>query len=188
MRIHKFIEKLINKASENAQNPRFLGFLESRHGPTGNTALMDCAARNRLPSLMLLVKRGADPLGCNNENVTALHWACQQDNLSLVKGLIDKAREKTDELGFLNFINQQHSSHKTALIECAENNCLKALKLLLKHKADYNLHGHFGNTPLLWASIKGYYDITATLIEHAKREDRESSPFKNFLITRTKTA
>ena len=176
----------MNKASENAENQRFLDFLDSRHVPTGNTALMDCAARNRLPSLILLLKRGADPLVRNNDNVTALHWACQQDNLSLVKGLIDKAREKTDELGFLNFINQQPSSHKTALIECAENNRLEALKLLLKHKADYNLHGHFENTPLLWASMKGHYDITATLVEHAKLEDRESSPFKNFLNHKNK--
>ena len=177
----KFIEKLLNKASEDGNSQRLLEFLNSRHGPTGNTALMDCAARNRLSSLILLLDRGADPLVRNNENVTALHFACRQGNLSLVKRLMHKAREVTDQAGFFNFINQQPSSHMTALVDCAANNNLQALILLLEHKADYTLHGHAGNTPLLWASGKGHYDIVVALVKHAKTEDKESCPFKDFI-------
>ena len=178
---HKFVEKLVKKASESTNNEHFLKFLDTRHDPTGNTALMDCAARNRLSSLILLLNHGADPLVRNNENLTALHWACRHDNLSLVKQIVDKAQEKTDQAGFHKFINQQPASAKTALIDCAENNNLQALNLLLEHKADYTLHGHFGNTPLLWASQKGYYEVVAALVKHAKLEDRESCPFKDFL-------
>ena len=177
----KFIEKLLNKASEDGNSQRFLEFLNSRHGPTGNTALMDCAARNRLSSLILLLDRGADPLVRNQENVTALHFACRQGNPSLVKRLMDKALEVTDQAGFYKFINQQPSSHMTALIDCAANNNLQALLQLLEHKADYTLHGHAGNTPLLWASGKGLYDIVAALVKHAKTEDKESCPFKDFI-------
>ena len=177
----KFMEKLLNKASEDGSSQRFLEFLNSRHGPTGNTALMDCAAKNRLSSLILLLDRGADPLVRNNENVTALHFACRQGNLSLVKRLVHKAREVTDQAGFFKYINQQPSSHMTALIDCAANNNIQALILLLEHKADYTLHGHAGNTPLLWASGKGHYDIVAALVKHAKTEDKDSCPFKDFI-------
>ena len=182
----KFIEKLLDKASEDGNSQRFLDFLNSRHGPTGNTALMDCAARNRSSSLILLLDRGADPLVRNNEDVTALHFACRQGNPSLVKRLMQKAREVTDQAGFSNFINQQPTSHMTALIDCAANNNLQALILLLEQKADYTLHGHFGNTPLLWASGKGHYDIVAALVKHAKTEDRESCPFQDFINHRNK--
>lgn len=178
---HKLVEKLVNKASERGDSQQFLEFLNTRHGPTGNTALMECAARNILSSLILLLDRGADPLVRNNEKITALHLACRQGNLSLVKRLIDKAREVTDQSGFLKFINQQPSSHMTALIECAANNNVQALNLLLEHKADYTLHGHFGNTPLLWASGKGYYNIVAALVKQAKLDNGEPCSFKDFL-------
>ena len=186
---HKIVEKLVNKASENADRKQFLNFLDTRHRPTGNTALMDCAARNRFSSLSLLLSCGADPLIRNNENATALHRACRHDNFGLVERLVDEALEKTnvaDQAGFLKFIDQQPSSGKTALIECAENNRLQALGLLLKNGADYTLHGHHGNTPLLWASGKGHYDVVAALVKHAKLEDRESCPFKDFINHKNK--
>lgn len=183
---HKLVEKLVNKASERGDSQQFLEFLNTRHGPTGNTALMECAARNILSSLILLLDRGADPLVRNNEKITALHLACRQGNLILVKRLIDKAREVTDQSGFLKFINQQPSSHLTALIECAANNNVQALNLLLEHKADYTLHGHFGNTPLLWASGKGYYNIVAALIKQAKLDNGEPCSFKDFLNHKSK--
>ena len=183
---NKLVEKLVDLASANGDSQRFLGFLNSRHGPTGNTALMDCAARNKLFVLTFLLDRGADPLIRNNENVTALHFACRQGNINLVKRLIDKALKITDQSGFIKFIDQQPSSHMTALIDCAANNNLEGLKLLLEHKADYTLHGHLGNTPLLWASGKGHYEIVAALVKHARLEDRESCPFKNFINHRNK--
>ena len=182
----KLVEMLINKASENLDDQQLLKYLDSRHEPTGNTALMDCADRNRLSSLIVLLDRGADPLIRNNENLTALHFACRQDNTCLVQRLVDKALEKTDESGFLNFINQQPSSHMTALIECAAHNRLEALNLLLEHNADYTLHGHFGNNPLLWASGKGHYAIVKALVDHAKRKERERCPFKDFLNHKNK--
>lgn len=151
-------------ASGNTDKEHFLKFLDTRHRPTGNTALMDCAARNRLSSLNVLLDRGADPLVRNNENETALHGACRNDNLGLVQRLVDKALEKTDQVGFQKFIDQQPSSGKTALIDCAENNRLQALNLLLEKNADYTLHGHAGNTPLLWASGKGHYEVVVALV------------------------
>ena len=177
----EFLKKLLDKASENGNSQRFLEFLNSRDDPTGNTALMDCAARNRLPSLNLLLNRGADPLVRNNENATALHFACRQDNPDLAKRLMHKVREVTDQAGFFSFINQQLSNHVTPLIDCAANNNLEALIQLLKDKADYSLHGRAGNTPLLWASGRGHYDIVAELVKHAKTKDKESSPFKDFI-------
>ena len=66
---------------------------------------MDCAARNRLPSLVMLLNRGADPLVRNNGNATALHWACRQDNVSLVEHLLERAREKSNQSGFREFVN-----------------------------------------------------------------------------------
>ena len=48
------------------------------------------------------------------------------------------------------------------------------------------MHGHFGNTPLLWASGKGHYDIVAALIKHAKLRDSELCPFKDFVNHKNK--
>lgn len=178
---HKLVEHLLKKSSENASSEQFLNFLDTRHRPTGNTALMDCAARNRISFFTLLLNRGADPLVRNNESETALNWVCRLENFSLVKSLVDRALEKADQQDFEKFINQQPSSHKTALIECAEHDQLQALNLLLEKKADYTLHGHFGNTPLLWACKKGHFDVVAALVKHAKLEDSDICPFKDFI-------
>lgn len=182
----KLVEKLVNKASEDAKREDFLKFLDRRHGPTGNTALMDCARRYKLSFLQLLLDRGADPLVRNNDNETALHWACRHNESGAVKCIVDKALVIANQSSFLQFINQQPSSHMTALIDCAANNNLQALNLLLEHKADYTLHGHFGNTPLLWASEKGHYDVVAALVKHAKLEDTESCPFRDFINHRNR--
>ena len=180
-RDYKFVEKLVNKASENVDKGQFLIFLDTRHRPSGNTALVDCAALYLLPSLSLLLDRGADPLVRNNQNETVLHWACRHINPGLAQCLVDKVSERTAESEFRKFINQQPSSHKTALIDCAEYNNLQALNLLLANKADYTLHGYAGNTPLLWASGKGHFDVVLALVKHAKLEDREACPFNDFL-------
>ena len=176
---YKLVEKLVSKASELADRSEFLKFLDTRHRPSGNTALLDCAERNNLSSLSLLLNNGANLLISNNEGETALHRACRRDNFNLVEMIVNKAQETTDHEGFRKFIDRQPSSHKTALIECAEHNQLQALKLLLGKGADYTLHGHFGNTPLLWASMNGHYDVVVALLEHAKQE--EHSLFKDFI-------
>ncbi len=176
---YKLVEKLLSKASELTDRAQFLKFLDTRHRPSGNTALLDCAERNNLSFLSLLLDNGADPLVSNNEGETALHRACRRDGFDLVEILVNKAQEKTDHEGFRKFIDQQPSSHKTALIGCAEHDQLKGLKLLLGKGADYTLHGHSGNTPLLWASGKGHYDVVVALLEHAKQE--AYSPFKDFI-------
>ena len=108
---YKLIEQVVNKASESANPEIFLKFLNTHISTTGNTALMECAARSRLPSLMLLLDRGANPLLSNKENETALHFACRQGNFSIVEKLVGKALEIPDPTNFQKFIDQQPSSH-----------------------------------------------------------------------------
>ena len=177
----QLVEKLINKASEKVDNEKVLRFLDSRHKLTGNTALMDCAANKNLSPLIFLLDRGADPLLSNTENETTLHLACRQEKFRIVKQILDTARARNGQSDFFRFVNQQPSSGKTALIECAEHNHLHALNLLLENKADYTLHGHLGNTPLLWASRNGYYESVAALVKYAKKDNREYSSFKDFI-------
>lgn len=176
-----FLEKLVNKALENKDDAHFRNFLDARHRPTGNTALIDCAERNKLSALIFLLDCGADPTIRNNEKLTALHLACRHGNISLVEPIVNKVQEKTDISEFLSFINQQPDSAMTALIECAAKNETQTAKLLLEKGADYTLHGHFGNTPLLWSSGRGHYDMVSMLVKHAKTEDRESCPFRDVI-------
>ncbi|KAL6719858.1 superkiller [Lecanora helva] len=179
---YRLVQKIVEKARQSVNSDEeFLQFLNTRHGPTGNTALMVCAVRNRLSFLNLLLQNGADPLLRNKGDETILHCACRLDNIDLVRTIVDNVRQRTDYVGFLGFINHQPNSHKTALVECAENGRLDALNLLLGYRADYTLHGHFSNTPLLWASIKGHYNIVARLIQHAKDPDKACCPYEDFV-------
>ena len=184
---YRLVEKLVDTARAKASSDEeFREFLDTRHGPTGNTALMDCAGRNRLSFLNLLVHHGADPLIRNKGNETPLHWACRQDNFDLVSKIVEKAQDRTNPAEFLEYVNQQPESHKTALIECAEHDRLEAFNLLLGHGANYALHGHAGNTPLLWASIKGHYGIAESLIRHAKNPEKACCPFEDFINHKNK--
>ena len=184
---YKLVEKLVDMARAKAGSDEdFLKFLDTRHEPTGNTALMDCAGRNRLSFLKLLLHHGANPLIRNKSDETPLHWACRHDNFELVKSLVDKTLDRTNLTTFLGYINQQPDSHKTALIECAEHDRLEAFNLLLEHRANYTLHGHAGNTPLLWASAKGHHEIVESLIRYAKNPDTACCPFEDFINHRNK--
>ena len=179
---YKLVEKLVDKALEAAgDREKFHRFLNTQHRPTGNTALMDAASKNRLASLRLLLHHGADPLISNNEDENALLWACRHGNYDLVRELVDMVLEKTGPEALSKFINHQPKSHKTALIECAEQNRIEAFKLLLRHRADYTLHGYAGNTPLLWATGKGNYEIVEALLEHARNPATGCCPFVDFL-------
>ena len=172
---------IVEKAAKELDRAQFLDFLNTKHRPTGNVALMDCAERDRLSCLNLLLDHGADYRIPGNGNYTTLFVASRHGNSAIMAALVGKAARELERQEFLGFINTRHSSGKTALIDCAERNRQEAVEILLRHGADYKIAGHAGNNPLHWACTGGHSEVVRTLLKQAKSDDSASSPFSNFV-------
>lgn len=175
--LFRIVSAIIDKASKELDPAEFLTFLNTRHRPTGNTAVVDCAEQDRLHCLNLLLKQGADYTIRSNDNSTILHRACasRSHNPAILAAIIDKTSELDRHL-FLDFLNTRHtSSGKTALLYCAERGRLDAMKLLLDHGANWEIAGHSGNTPLHWAAIAGYDEVAKLLLRWVETKDSHSA-------------
>ena len=166
---------IIKRAAQELDRSRFLEFLNNKRRPNGNVALIDCAERNHLSCLNLLLSHGADYTIPGNGNYTILHMASRHDNSAIMAAIVLKAAQDLNRQQFLDFLNTRHSSGKTALIDCAERGRQEACSILLRHGADYRIPGHAGNTPLHWSCMGGYPEVVKGILKQAESEESDSS-------------
>ena len=171
----------IKRAVQELDRPEFLEFLNNKRRPNGNVALVDCAERNHLSCLNLLLDNGADYTIPGNGNYTILHMASRHDNSAVMAAIVLKAAQDLNRQQYLDFLNTRHSSGKTALIDCVERGRQEAISILLRHGADYKIPGHAGNTPLHWGCMGGYPEIVKAILKQAQTEASESSPFFEYV-------
>ena len=174
--IFSIVSAIIEKASQELERTQFSDYINTRHRPTGNVALIDCCERNHLSCLNLLLDHGADYKIPGNGNYTILHMASRHDNSAIMAAIVSKAARDLDRQHFLNFLNTRHSSGKTALIDCAERGRVESMSILLRNGADYKISGHAGNTPLHWGCIEGHDKIVKTILEHAESINSDTLP------------
>ena len=172
---------IVKRAAQNLDRAGFLEYMNKKRRPNGNVALVDCAERNHLSCLNLLLDNGADYTVPGNGNYTILHMASRHDNSAIMAAIVLKAAQDLNRQQFLDFLNTRHSSGKTALIDCVERGREEAISILLRHGADYKISGHAGNTPLHWGCMGGYHEIVRTILKQAKTEESESSPFSEYI-------
>jgi hypothetical protein len=91
----------------------------------------------------------------NSQGQTALHVACMQENIELVKTLL--AHEPN--------IEQRDNGGRTALALAAAYGQSEALRLLLKKGADPNTRDSYGLSALERALFGGHFDATKMLLE-----------------------
>ena len=175
------VQAIVKRAAQKLDHPKFLEFLDNKRRPNGNVALIDCAERNHLSCLNLLLVNGADYTIPGNGNYTILHMASRHDNSAIMAAIVLKAAQDLNRQEFLDFLNTRHSSGKTALIDCAERGRQEATSILLRHGADYKIPGHAGNTPLHWGCMGGYYEIVKAILIQAKSEESDSSRLLEYI-------
>ena len=172
---------MVEKAARELDREKFLDFLNTRHRPTGRTSLLDCATNDRLACLNILLENGADYTIPANDNDTILHQSSRPESPAIMAAILERAVRELDKQQLKEFINQRHTSGKTALIDCTERNRLEAANLLLSHGADIKIAGHAGNTPLHWACMKGHTELVKTILRQAKSDESGLTSLSDYI-------
>ncbi|KAL9615299.1 MAG: hypothetical protein Q9167_000270 [Letrouitia subvulpina] len=147
----------------------------------GRTALFEACALHRPRIVRMLLDAGADYLIPENENATTIHLAAHNENPDVMEMLLSKASKEMVRSKFLDYINTQHRSGKTALIDCAERGHVDSLRLLLSHGADFTLRGNRNRNPLNWAARNGHTEIVTMLLDTARERSGDQKHFRDFL-------
>ncbi|GIY01977.1 hypothetical protein CEXT_95971 [Caerostris extrusa] len=147
-----------------------------KRGVDGNTALHLAALNpiDNFKTISTLIKFGSDVNAENSDKNTALHFAVIRGKKLVIYLLLNEGAD----------INHQDSWGNTALHysvdscsywkktnrnhQCtAKHNHgdIKILKNLLTSGADANPLNRFNDTPLMWATRDGHFDIVLTLLE-----------------------
>ncbi len=92
------------------------------------------ACQNSLEMATLLVEYGADLKSPDTQGQTPLHWACEAEQYSIIRYLLDFGMQP----------DQQDAQGDTALIIAARKHHLSAILLLLRRGADPRLVNHQG--------------------------------------------
>ncbi|XP_048577664.1 transient receptor potential cation channel subfamily A member 1 homolog [Nematostella vectensis] len=145
----------------------------------------------------MLVEKGANIEGREANQETPLHRAACFNRIKFVEYLLDIGAniECKDKDNFTPLLSASSSGHtasiqllmdrganlrakdthdRTAIYMAAEENCVEALKELLKHpfaKALVNEGDLYEDTPLHIAAMKGYLGVTEILLDHGARID-----------------
>ena len=155
----------------------------------GRTALTEAFSKNRGRVARQLLDAGADYTIPDDQNATCLHFSTNHDNPAMVSNLLRVADQDPDRARFMKFLNLRHSSGKTAILDSADRNRPKTIRLLLERGGDFTTPGHAGNTPLHWACGNGHYLPAVELLKNAKAvlNDEDFQAFLNYQNKEGKT-
>lgn len=165
---------LVRKASEVLDRERFLNFINFRHS-SGKTALLDCADRNRLDTLKLLLESGADFTIPGNAGNTPLHWASRHGYGHIMQPLVQSAQKlfSDDNDRYNAFLNYRNKDGVTPLMETVYYNHPSTLELFLDKGADYSIPRFNKTTVFHIAATEGYADITSSLLAKGSRDPNQ---------------
>jgi ankyrin repeat protein len=166
----------------------------------GRTALMEAARMGHATSTGLLLERGADVTVRDGRGYTALHHAVDRWSPDLVKALLAAGAEvdAADDYGVTPLmraaywgpnwgptaevlevvlaagaaVDAQDADGDGALHYAATQGNLEHVTRLIRARADVNLRGEAGRTPLLNAIMSDSPDIVKALLAAGARPDR----------------
>ena len=126
-------------------------------GKYDDTILLVAASHDKLDIVELSLKLGADPLAiCGLTKMSALHFACRENNLKMVKLLIEASVP----------VNGADDRGKTPLHKAVCCGDLNIVYFLLEKGANVNQADHDGITPLDLASEEKRFDLIRILEKH----------------------
>jgi len=156
-----------------------------------DTRLADAAMRGDKDAVRSLLKQKADVNAAHGDGATALHWAAYNDDLEMVKILLDAGanvkaatREGAITPIFMACTNGDgpmieallragaeaksvKSNGTTALMTAAASGSAEAVKILIEHGADINAkEAVYGQTALMFAAALNRDSVIKVLMEH----------------------
>src|SRR5690349_5698161 len=156
-----------------------------------DTRLADAAMRGDKEAVRSLLKQKVDVNAAHGDGATALHWAAYNDDVELVKMLLDAGanvkaatREGAITPLFMACTNGDapmieallkagadaksvKSNGTTALMTAAASGSAEAVKVLIEHGADINAkEAVYGQTALMFAAALNRDSVIKVLMEH----------------------
>ena len=125
-------------------------------GQSARADLVDAARRNDSQGALAELRSGADVNVASADGTTALHWAVHNDDVELVKRLLDAGANA----------NASNQFGATPLTEAAVVGNAEVVERLVAAGADVNARGKDGQTPLMVMARGGGVDAARVLIEH----------------------
>ena len=174
---------IVCKASQGLDRDSFRSFLNRRR-ESGKTALIDCAERNRLQALEVLLAAGADWAIAGHGGNTALHWACSEGHADVVQAIL-KHVSSDASAGSLppGFFAQENRDGETPLAMACIKNHLPIVRILVRKGAEITISRKDGITALHDASRSGSREMASYLLEVAS-EKLGKDQFKIFVNAR----
>jgi ankyrin repeat protein len=121
-------------------------------GHGGSTALHNAAPQGREEVLALLLDKGADANSRDDDGMTPLMWACDNDDLGVVKMLVQ-------HLGDQGLDERDNLSGWTALHRAADAGYNQLVRFLLLAGADPTITDNEGRTPRALAEEDHYMSM-----------------------------
>lgn len=158
-----------------------------------DSALHKAASAGHLEVAEYLIENSADMLLMNGVDMTPLHLAARDGQISVVRLILEKIdtvpeRILNDALHVASMsvygsdvivrllddyrtkqVKPSTSSLETAtasLLESSENGDLDTVVAVIENGVDVNIVDGRGMTPLLWASLRGHLEIVEYLLDH----------------------
>jgi ankyrin repeat protein len=137
--------------------------------------LVESVLRKEPASVLLLLKRGADPDAAAEGGMTALMYAAEQGDSLLIKLLVLNGAD----------IELTHVENTTPLMVAVLNLQFEAAHLLLNKGADPNHRDDYGGTPLLYATASNDYRMADLLLFFGASDTLRDRDGNDALMTST---
>jgi len=183
----------------------------NKQNKLGETALTIISKKNNIEIIEYLLSQNANINQRNNlngnNNTIALVYACQQNNIPLVKCLIDYgadinikcneneetllmiASQQEDSLELVQYlishgadVNKKSKIGNTALMMACERNYFNIIQLLVDNNADINHHNRYGRTAIIKACENNNTEIVNYLLQSGASIENDYDTFKKSLL------
>ncbi len=117
--------------------------------------LRDAVSTNDVDAVTQLLNNGHNPNGKDSRNVSALHYAAQNDNPAIARLLIDAGAK----------LDPRMVGEATPLHIAAQNNSLKMVEFLIKEGCKIDAKDNSGRTALHFATGQGLSTLVNLLLD-----------------------